>query len=101
MATDTMNLPPTWEEFIENFTILDIKEVYTNGSVLVPLFRVKQMMEFYYKPERTCHAISDYIVKADGDEIYWYDGCSECEVRMGEPLPNYCPNCGAKVVDND
>ena len=50
---DMMDYPPMWEEFIDNFTILDVEEVYTNRDVLVPLFRVKQMMEHYYKPEKT------------------------------------------------
>ena len=29
-------------EFIESYAFKDDKEVYTNGTVLVPLFRVKQ-----------------------------------------------------------
>lgn len=31
-------------EFIESYSFKDDKKVYTNGSVLVPLFRVKQAL---------------------------------------------------------
>lgn len=29
-------------KFIEDYAFIDIKEIYTNGTILVPLFRVKQ-----------------------------------------------------------
>lgn len=41
-----------------------------------------------YVPERTCE-----IIKATFD---WE--CSECHERIFESV-NYCPNCGAKVVE--
>lgn len=84
-------LPPTWEEFIENFTILDINEVYTNRDVLVPLFRVKQMMEHYYKPERTCRNAAVTPLAFRCGKCGWFDK-NRCDF-------NYCPNCGARVID--
>ena len=97
---DMMDYPPTWEEFIDNFTILDIEEVYTNRDVLVPLFRVKQMMEHYYREgnmEIAKIGLS-YIV-------YRYTCCgyehaeSTTDTGASEVPPNWCPNCGAKIVD--
>lgn len=42
--------------------------------------------------ERTCH-------KVIPDEMEGYVFCSECGAEIGEyGYPNYCPNCGAKVV---
>lgn len=49
--------------------------------------------------ERTCHivpAMRKYTL-SDGTEAY-EDGCSECGEYVSES-DNYCPGCGAKVVD--
>lgn len=42
---ETMNFPDTWEEFVEEFGFSDSKEVYTNGTKLIPVFRVEQWLE--------------------------------------------------------
>ena len=46
------------------------------------------------EPERTCH------FRNDGHGIMWCDA-QGCDYDMDEyfPIPNYCPNCGAKVVE--
>jgi hypothetical protein len=43
-----MMFPKNWEKFIEDYSFKDKEEVYTNGSVLVPVFRVEQMVEHYF-----------------------------------------------------
>ena len=40
-----MTFPATFEEFAEEYKIVDSKEVYTNGTELIPIFRVKQWLE--------------------------------------------------------
>ena len=42
---DTMNFPNTFDEFAEMYKIVDDKEIYTNGTELIPIFRVKQWLE--------------------------------------------------------
>lgn len=42
---DTMEFPETFERFAEEYGFKDSKEVYTNGSDLIPVFRVKQWLE--------------------------------------------------------
>lgn len=32
-------------EWLEGYTFIDTKQVYTNGTVLVPLFRVRQALK--------------------------------------------------------
>ena len=49
--SDRMEFPPGIEEFLEQCSIVDDKEVYTNGVKLVPLFRVEQALEHYYPNE--------------------------------------------------
>ena len=45
---DCMEFPNTAEGFIEQYKFTDTKQEYTNGSELIPVFRVKQMMEHYF-----------------------------------------------------
>jgi hypothetical protein len=42
---EMMDFPKTWREFVEYYGFLDKKQVYTNGSVLIPVFRVEQWLE--------------------------------------------------------
>ena len=46
---DTMNFPNTFDEFAEQYKIVDDKEIYTNGTELIPIFRVKQWLEYRNK----------------------------------------------------
>ena len=45
---EIMEFPETIEEFIEQYSFKDEKQIYTNGSVLLPVFRVKQMIDHYF-----------------------------------------------------
>ena len=47
--SDSMTFPNTIEEFLENYSFIDKKEYYTNGTKLIPVFRVEQALEHYYK----------------------------------------------------
>jgi len=42
---DCMAFPDTVEEFMEQYKIIDTEQVYTNGTELVPIFRMKQWFE--------------------------------------------------------
>ena len=39
---EQMEFPETFEEFVKEYGFKDDKEVYTNGSDLIQVFRVKQ-----------------------------------------------------------
>lgn len=99
MCYDAYDWEPTPEEFIEVYSFIDREQIYTNGSKLIPVFRVEDMLEHYYK-ERTC--------KIKRHEVYGpsVDGsitrklllnCSKCGKRIGI-TDNYCRKCGARVV---
>ena len=48
------------------------------------------------EPERTCQNLG----REEGTIFELYDfGCSECGFGCDVCEPNYCPNCGAKVID--
>ena len=88
---DMMNFQKRWEDFLHDYEFEDARRIYTNGSRLIPSFRVKQMMEHYapVRHGRWVHHI------AGGKQISacW---CSVCNVEH-ETEQNYCPNCGAKM----
>ena len=48
MSGDCMTFSKTIEEFIEQYSFTDKEQVYTNGAELIPVFRVKQMLEHYF-----------------------------------------------------
>lgn len=43
--SNVMIFPETAEEFMEQYKIVDSEQVYTNGSELIPVFRMKQWFE--------------------------------------------------------
>ena len=45
---DMQEFPENWEDFIKMHEFDDSAEVYTNGVLLVPSFRVGQMVEHYF-----------------------------------------------------
>lgn len=45
MMGDIMQFPETVEEFMQQYKITDTQQVYTNGTELVPIFRMKQWFE--------------------------------------------------------
>ena len=92
---DIMTFPKRWEDFLHDYEFEDARRIYTNGSRLIPSFRVKQMMEHY---SSVVHG--RWIDKGE------YAVCTECDGRSGtqcdgvELIPlttQFCPNCGAKM----
>ena len=48
-----MQFPDTVEEFMEKNKIVDTEQVYTNGSELVPIFRMKQWFDHIKRTSST------------------------------------------------
>ena len=49
---DMMEFPKTWEEFENSYGFTDTKEEYTNGSRLIPSFRVEQWLDHIKQPQK-------------------------------------------------
>ena len=91
---DTMSFPQTIEEFMEQYKVVDTEQVYSNGVEFVPIFRVKQWLEHSTKHGQWVSDISD------GYENI----CSVCHHEYLDKCDNdsnYCPNCGAKMDEED
>lgn len=92
---DYMNFPKRWEDFLHDYEFEDSRRIYTNGSRLIPSFRVKQMMEHYFPADvepvrhgrwecqKPCPVCGEDRFKGLDADI-WADW-----------EPPYCPNCGA------
>lgn len=68
---NSMNFPNAWRKFLQEYSFKDKEQIYTNGSELIPVFRVEQMIEQYLVEKQTCE--------------YWYQGYYKL---LGE-LANY------------
>ena len=92
---DSMTFPATFNEFAERYKIVDSKEVYTNGTELIPIFRVKQWLEdrptAYVKEVKRGHWVES------SNQLNKY--CSECKKVNGTIYhkPPFCPHCGADM----
>lgn len=61
-----MEFPETIEEFIEQYSFKDKEQIYTNGSVLMHVFRVKQMIDHYFYKNK----VVSNLIRSDTDELY-------------------------------
>lgn len=89
MSGDRMTFPNTWDEFEKIYGFTDKEEIYTNGSRLIPSFRVEQWLEHLDAiPARHAKLLNAHP----------YGECSNCGylIDIREEF-NYCPNCGAKM----
>ena len=53
---EKMTFPNSFDEYAEKYGFKDSQEVYTNGSVLISVFRVKQWLE-HLKEKQSCEAL--------------------------------------------
>ena len=94
-----MWFPDTVDEFMELYKMTDTKQVYSNGTEYVPIFRMKQ----WFKHEQAKRKTGEWIIEEgyDGDEIYQCPFCkAEFVLIDGTPEENeyeYCPKCGAHL----
>ena len=65
--SDMMTFPETWEEFEKSYGFDDSEEIYTNGSRLIPSFRVKQWLDHIAqsKTKQQATVSSDCISRQD------------------------------------
>lgn len=77
---DCMAFPKTADEFIEQYKFTDTKQEYTNGAELMPVFRVKQMLEHYFTKDNNVPSkwipVTERLPEKEGRYL--------CVVRIGK-----------------
>lgn len=58
---EQMEFPETFEEFLAKFSFTDKKALYTNGSELIPVFRVLQAVGHYFNHVTVKEALLAYM----------------------------------------
>ena len=94
MICEAMEFPDDWTAFIQQYEFADKEEVYTNGSMLIPSFRVAQMVEHYFG-SKECEIVGHYEASTRGEV-----GRERVKLSCGhivERHSKYCQECGAKV----
>lgn len=76
--SDLMTFPETWEEFEKSYGFADSEEVYTNGSRLIPSFRVKQWLDHEESKRESKQQATD-----SSDCIYRKDAIDAVNAYLG------------------
>ena len=89
---DCMTFPDTVEEFMEQYKIVDTKEVYTNGAELVSIFRMKQWFEHLAaaQPEDRCSECDAWNQYIHYPRTQQWIPCKERIPTEGEPFYVLC-----------
>lgn len=97
--SDCMTFPNSWREFLHSYSFFDTDKVYTNGSELIQVFRVEQLLEHIEQMTEHRPNVPE-PVKArwlyDRESHY---KCSHCGFVWGHSIivMSYCPHCGAEM----
>ena len=70
--SEQMEFTNTFDEFAKEYGFKDDKEIYTNGSELIPIFRVEQWLEHINKPTQMIDKsnFDEKQYRADLDSAY-------------------------------
>lgn len=103
---EQMEFPETFERFAKEYGFKDDKEVYTNGSDLIPIFRVKQWLEHDNKLRRietdTAYECGKHANKwiPVSEELPDKEGHYLCSVRYMYPPYNFFEPEKVKYMDD-
>ena len=108
---ECMTFPDDWREFLKDYSFRDSEEVYTNGSNLIPVFRVEQLIEHLLAKQEPSVMRQNEMIDREkcickklgfeqedtlyyrnsfegGYEVLYIDDIRFCPV-CGKELPNY------------
>lgn len=86
---NSMEFPKTFDEFANDYGFTDDKEIYTNGSHLIPVFRVKQWLEHIEQQSEDC------VSRAQA--IEWIENLRQMDKCFGNYEDDYFPL--SEVID--
>ena len=92
--SECMSFPDTVEEFMDSYKIVDTEQVYTNGTEMVPIYRMRQWFqhepeivrckdckhsEFWYRDKRRC-----FLWHEEGIDVFEDGFCNYAERRTDD-----------------
>lgn len=83
--SDCMYFPEDWKIFLHDYSFQDSKHIYTNGSELIPTFRVEQLIEHLLAKKSSVNAV----------QYGWQ--CPVC-LHVYSPTTTMCTSCGRKTA---
>lgn len=86
--SDKMTFPEKWEDFIKQYSFKDTEGIYTNYSELIPIFRVKQMMDHYLKKDITISDDEYFVLKNINDDYKYIARDQDRELYIYSIKPN-------------
>lgn len=89
---DCMTFPNDWHDFIKDYSFIDSKQVYTNGSELIQVFRVIQLIEHLLIEQE---AVTIKKTKEHGFGVYG-GICPKCNNWI-QSAHSFCGFCGQAV----
>ena len=102
---EVMDFPNTFDEFAKDYGFKDKEEVYTNGSELIQVYRVKQWLEHINKTTTMIDKsnFSQEQYKADLQSAYdcGYNQACKDKITMPYATPDNCGNYIEQTTMND
>lgn len=99
--SDCMNFSDNWRTFLNDYSFKDTNEIYTNGAILIPTFRVEQLIEHYFsarpKAKWIFSCYQDEEANVNGCYQYECSNCGYGETFVKNFHVPYCWHCGAKM----
>ena len=84
MTENEMCFPETWEEFRKQYRIVDTEKVYTNGTEMIPTFRVEQWLDHMESVKRSQQ--SEQNKMAQVAQIFSKNLGEEFVMRLGKDM---------------
>ena len=80
---DAMTFPKTLDEYMEQYKIVDAEQVYTNGTELVPIFRIKQWEDAHQQKtgKKFIEIVAEYLTSCPYPK---YEGKPYFSIRYEE-----------------
>ena len=99
MTDEKMNFPATFQEFSEDYKIVDKEQIYTNGTALIPIFRVEQWLEHITDLNQSeMRGMIDYCQRQM--KTAKSESRKEFAERLKEEMRKYCGDITEDDIDN-
>lgn len=91
---ECMVFPEDWHDFLDDYSFVDSKEYYTNGTKLISVFRVEQLINHLLELQEPVEPVFERQFMTS---IEIYD-CGKCGTSLGaKGIAKYCMKCGRAV----